>query len=124
MQRTIVSAQYTGNARTGMEKKKTVYKTMIQIQELKDMYMEGVSSSGKTVTPEVAYERMKTRVTTDGIRFYSKSSENGELLNVNPPCSSNCSASKDSTVAAASSSFKMFEFIIFEISRAEKSLTM
>ena len=83
MQRTIVSAQYTGNARTGMEKKKIVYKTMIQIQELKDMYMEGVSSSGKTVTPEVAYERMKTRVTTDGIRFYSKSSENGELLNVN-----------------------------------------
>jgi hypothetical protein len=83
MQRTIVSAQYPGNARTGMEKKKIVYKTLIQIQELKAMYMEGVNSSGKTVTPEVAYERMKTKVTVDGIRFYSKSSENGELLNVN-----------------------------------------
>jgi hypothetical protein len=74
---------YRGNARTGMEKKKIIYKTDIQKKSLLDMYMEGVRSSGSTVTAEAAHERMKCKLTNDGLRFYSSTSGNGVLLSVN-----------------------------------------
>ena len=74
---------YRGSARTGMEKKKIIYKTDIQKKSLLDMYMEGVRSSGSTVTAEAAHERMKCKLTNDGLRFYSSTSGNGVLLSVN-----------------------------------------
>ena len=81
-ERTFRSSRYPGNARSGMEKQERIYKTEIQKKALLEMYMEGVTDSGKTVTAETAYDRMRNKLTASGVRFYSRSTGNGILLSV------------------------------------------